>query len=360
MAGIPSDVNVLETLEHEWCTRRYGTSRYALYDDSTLIADAFSFSLLVGVGGLFTFDVLINLDVEMEYIWIPLWTFICAAVDPKKRPTLKLGSLLFDLMYLAQRYMPFIDRVILDSYRAISFGVLNRDYANLRMGVGGSILGIYLSELLLVLRIWAVWERTSNVGMILLVFALVCSVAAAIFFERFLEGIQCYELQIAPPAQNMGRCFCVIGNKDIYVCWVFLMVYNFMAIPAFRVFRRGGNSHLLKVVCRDGVLYYALIFIVSLINVIMILILPSDFILLLSPFERILHSILASHAILHIRKVAGVPIQTWNLSNVTMTNRGVDSTPSEIMFASSVIQSEDEGHERRSGSNPGERPFTSG
>ncbi|KAF9257533.1 hypothetical protein L218DRAFT_1017507 [Marasmius fiardii PR-910] len=299
MTGIPSDVNVLETLEHEWFARL----------------------LKVGGGGLFTFDILIHLDVEMEYIWTQLWTFICAVVDPGKRPTLKLGPLIFDLMYLVQRYMPLIDRVVLDSY--FISGAPDPRACSITYTLSGwsSILGIYLSELLLVLRVWAVWKRTSNIGIILVVLSL-----------HRIWGVRGF-----------------VCKRDPIL--TFLEVsFTLVAIPAFQVFRRGGNSHLLKVICRD---------VVSLINVIVILILPSDFIMLLSPFERILHSILASHAILHIRKIARVRIQAWNSSNITMTTRGIDSTTSEIMFASNVIQSEGEGHER-SGSNSGERPFTSG
>ncbi|KAF9255029.1 hypothetical protein L218DRAFT_951085 [Marasmius fiardii PR-910] len=81
MAGIPSDVNVLEMLEHKW----------------------FAHLLTVVAVGLSTYDILINLDVEIKYIWARLWTFIPAAFDPTKRPTL-------------QRYMPLMDRVVFDSY----------------------------------------------------------------------------------------------------------------------------------------------------------------------------------------------------------------------------------------------------
>ncbi|KAF9258623.1 hypothetical protein L218DRAFT_1004765 [Marasmius fiardii PR-910] len=256
MVGIPSNVNVLETLEHERFVRL----------------------LTVGFGALFAYDVLINLDVEIEFIWGSIWTVL----NPRKRggPTLRVGPLMFNLMYLAQRYMPFIDCVLLDSYFILGApdptsclitynvsactGLFIRvcstvSDANHGMDVGSSILGIYFSELTLVLRIWAVWETKSNIGILLVVFLLACSVSAAVFLARFLRGVECYELQIAAPAEEMGRCFCVMGNKDIYVSWILLMVIDTVAIPAFRAYREGGSSHLMRVVYRDGILYYSLI-----------------------------------------------------------------------------------------------------
>ncbi|KAF9258505.1 hypothetical protein L218DRAFT_1004969 [Marasmius fiardii PR-910] len=44
--------------------------------------------------------------------------------------------------------------------------------------------------------------------------------------------------------------------------------------------------------------------VVSLINVIVTILLPTDLIFIISDLERVLHTLFASHAILHIREVA--------------------------------------------------------
>ncbi|KAJ8091098.1 hypothetical protein PM082_024715 [Marasmius tenuissimus] len=64
---------------------------------------------------------------------------------------------------------------------------------------------------------------------------------------------------------DLRRCFFVLENKDIYICWIILMVYDsvsfvLMAIPALRAYRVGGSSNFVKVVYCDGVIYYTLIF----------------------------------------------------------------------------------------------------
>ncbi|KAG7091384.1 hypothetical protein E1B28_010422 [Marasmius oreades] len=207
-----------------------------------------------------------------------------------------------------------------------------------------SVMGILLSELILGLRIWGVWGRKPSIAAILVVISLGCSIPAVIFFERFLKGIQYPELNIAGPDQ-LRRCLTLMRNKEVYVCWILLMIYDstsfiLMAIPGFQAYRTGGSSNLVKVVYRDGVIYYALIFMVSLINVIIILLLPADLVIIISPFERVLHSVLASRAILHIRKVAlRDNIQTDVTFGGMMTTIDFTSQDAEMSIASSVLRS---------------------
>ncbi|KAK1220772.1 hypothetical protein PQX77_016449 [Marasmius sp. AFHP31] len=169
-----------------------------------------------------------------------------------------------------------------------------------------------------------------------------------VFFAHFVEGIQYPLLDIPTPKnEDLRRCFYVMQNKEIYICWILLMIYDsasfmLMGIPGFKAYRTGGTSNFVKVVYRDGVIYYALVFLVSLVNVIIILILPHDFVHIISPFERVLHSILTSHAILHIRKVATQTViqeDGWD----TGTGTGeLNSTYPSMSFVSNVLQTVDE------------------
>ncbi|KAK1225488.1 hypothetical protein PQX77_011576 [Marasmius sp. AFHP31] len=77
-----------------------------------------------------------------------------------------------------------------------------------------------------------------------------------------------------------------------------------MLIPGIRAYRTGGLPKLLRAVYREGVIYYAFISIVSVTNFVLILTLSGDYVHLLAAFERVLHSILASRCILHIREIA--------------------------------------------------------
>ncbi|KAG7091655.1 hypothetical protein E1B28_010676 [Marasmius oreades] len=71
----------------------------------------------VAAGALIAYDILINLDVELKYIW--------TALNPRKWP-LKSASVVLNLIYLAQRYQPLLEQVILNAYgpvqREIMYG----------------------------------------------------------------------------------------------------------------------------------------------------------------------------------------------------------------------------------------------
>ncbi|KAG7091666.1 hypothetical protein E1B28_010686 [Marasmius oreades] len=255
--SIPSDVNILETLQHEMIDHYF----------------------LAAGGALFIYDVFINLDVELMYIW--------PAVNLRKRPINKV-SVAFNFMYLAQRYLPLVDQVILDQYILFGAPSTTACMIGFTMSAWCSILGILLSELMLALRIWAVWERSAFIGVILIALSLGCSAPAMFFFARFMQGIQYFEFHLSRPSQDIGRCLNLMTNRDVYICWILLMVYDsasfiLMAIPGFRAYREGGSSDLVKLVYRDGVIYYALLFLVSLVNVIIILLLPHDLVIIISP-----------------------------------------------------------------------------
>ncbi|KAK7042910.1 hypothetical protein VNI00_008646 [Paramarasmius palmivorus] len=113
--------------------------------------------------------------------------------------------------------------------------------------------------------------------------------------QQFLEAKQFTEL----PLPHFRGCFLSGGRDILYMCWVLLMTYDtgslimilipgiavcgFLAFlsptlsltdPLSRTDRAGGGSELLKVVYRDGAVYYAFVCIISVINVIVVVILP--------------------------------------------------------------------------------------
>ncbi|KAJ8074636.1 hypothetical protein PM082_022214 [Marasmius tenuissimus] len=85
---MPPEVDVLATLQHEMWVR-------------------FSQRSEAAAGALWTYDVLINIDLELAHIWVSL--------DSRKRP-FKVTKAIFNVLYLAQRYMPLLDSVFLDQY----------------------------------------------------------------------------------------------------------------------------------------------------------------------------------------------------------------------------------------------------
>ncbi|KAJ8085514.1 hypothetical protein PM082_004332 [Marasmius tenuissimus] len=243
--------------------------------------------VIVASSTILAYDMVLNLNLEVKHIWRKKWSLV-------------------KVLYLLQRYLPFVDSVGLFLYHQFKEALSPQDcFSSFHFGGWCHIVGIMLSEVLLAIRLWAVWERKISATIIILVFFLGCWIPSFVFFSSFIDATKF----AASPLPQFRGCFVSGGNDMVYLCWVLLMVYNtgaliMIVIPGFSAYRIGGKSKLVKAVYRDGVIYYILIFLVSLINIVVILTLPRDLVNILSPFERVLHSVLTSRAVLHIRRVA--------------------------------------------------------
>ncbi|KAG7089126.1 hypothetical protein E1B28_010834 [Marasmius oreades] len=224
--------------------------------------DVFSTTLLV-------YEVIVNLPVEIELIWMRRWSFLTG-------------------LYILQRYLPFFDTAVMVLHHQFGENLSTR-YCTINYNVGGwsFIIGIVLSEIVLTLRVWAVWKRSIPVAIGLVVFFLACWVPCYVLFAQFLSATEFAIL----PLPNFRGCFIAGGSHILYLCWVLMMVYDtgtlvMILIPGVAAYRRGGRSELVRTVYQDGVIYYAFIFLVSVINVIVILTLPPDLVHLLSSYVR--------------------------------------------------------------------------
>uniref|UniRef100_A0A0W0FE00 DUF6533 domain-containing protein n=1 Tax=Moniliophthora roreri TaxID=221103 RepID=A0A0W0FE00_MONRR len=236
---------------------------------------------------LLVYDVILNVNLELRHIWGSKWS-------------------LLNVLYIIQRYIPFFDTAVMVLHHQFATGLSPR-YCSINYRISGwcFIGGIVVSELVLTLRLWAVWRRSTPIAIGLAIFFLGCWVPCFVLLNQFLKSMTF----AVPPLPHFRGCFISGGSHILYMCWVLMMIYDtgtliMIIIPGIRAYRLGGSSELLNAVYRDGVIYYAFIFLVSVINVIVIVTLPPDLVHLLSSFERVLHSILTSRAILHIRNVA--------------------------------------------------------
>ncbi|KAJ8091947.1 hypothetical protein PM082_024182 [Marasmius tenuissimus] len=147
-------------------------------------------------------------------------------------------------IYLAQRYLPFIDTVILNTYWYF----------------------------LMSFRVWAIWMRNRYMKAMLCALFVGHFLPSAYFYWKFLDGL----VYIEPPpfAKNIG-CFELPTNNLFYVCWACLAGYDtvafiMMIIPLARAYYQGGTARMTRVIYEDGIKYYALLFLSSLLNIIIV------------------------------------------------------------------------------------------
>ncbi|KAF9255054.1 hypothetical protein L218DRAFT_1008997 [Marasmius fiardii PR-910] len=218
---------------------------------------------------LLIYDVLLNLHVEMEHIWMRKWNFLT-------------------VLYVFQRYIPFFDTAVLVLHH--QFGAnLSPRYCVLNYEIAGwsFIIGVMLSEIILLLRVWAIWKRGIPVAVGLAIFFLACWVPCSILLREFLDAMK-FEIL---PLPNFRGCFIASGSHVLFVMWVLVMVYDagtlmLILIPGVQAYRKEGRSEFVEAVYRDGVIYYALIFFAS-INVVVVLILSDDFAHLLTSWVNL-------------------------------------------------------------------------
>ncbi|KAF9255468.1 hypothetical protein L218DRAFT_336240 [Marasmius fiardii PR-910] len=191
---------------------------------------------------LLVYELLINLSSEIELIWMRNWTF-------------------FTVLYVLQRYLPLFDAAGLVLHH--HFGAnLRPGYCSLNYRIAGLSFtaGVLLSEILLTLRVWAVWKRSITVAIGLILFFLACWVPASTILMQSVTATKF----AAFPLSNFRGCFIFDGSHVLYVVWVLWMVYDtgtlaMMLIPGITVYRRGGRSELIQAIYQDGVIYYLFI-----------------------------------------------------------------------------------------------------
>ncbi|KAF8995896.1 hypothetical protein BDQ17DRAFT_966015 [Cyathus striatus] len=280
----------------------------------------------VGSSMLFAYDIFLTLGLEIELVWCSKWTYMT-------------------VLYLLQRYLPIIDTLWLVLQHQVGIG-LSKSACHLVYTASGwtFIVGFMASEIILTLRAFAIWNRNKILLVGLPIFFICCWVPDIIFMHLFLRSMEFGDL----PSPAFTGCLVVNGSSILAMCWVVLMIYEagiviLIVIPGVASYRSGGNTELYRTVYRDGVLYYVTLLALSALNVVLILTLPRGYVNLLSSFaiflwssahsltsafsvERILHSILTSRVILHLRQHCQPHQERWDgLTNMSLENRPVGS-----------------------------------
>ncbi|KAF9007424.1 hypothetical protein BDQ17DRAFT_1422801 [Cyathus striatus] len=233
---------------------------------------------------LLYYDYLLTFNLEVSLIWPSNW-----------------GAM--KILFLLARYTPFIDSLIV-FYHHFAPNISQESCLKAYEANGWMyIAGACFAEIILTLRTWAVWRKDPVVKFGLPAFFIAVWVASCVIVAKFLRTL---EFAHAPYPGFRG-CLVIGGSSILCILWILLMVFNtgtliLMGLRASRTRRLVVTSELLQTVYRDGITYYIYLFVLSLVNVILVLKLPLDYVNLLSTLERVMQSILGCRVILHIRE----------------------------------------------------------
>ncbi|KAF9067004.1 hypothetical protein BDP27DRAFT_945413 [Rhodocollybia butyracea] len=254
-----------------------------LLDGSKLIS-----YVVVSSIALFLYDWILMLPVELDVVW-----------SEKLR--------LLNVLYIIQRYMPFIDTIGIMLLQTVTFAKpIEVNTCRTLYNTGGwmYIIGISLTEIILAMRTWALWGKDNRLAVGLTIFFGGCWISKSYIVHLFLDS----QIYIPSPTPQIG-CVILGGEPILFWCWAILMVYEaviliLMLIPGLAYFRSGNWSALTTAVYRDGITYYLFLFGLSVTNLLTVLLLPHNLQNLFISYQRVMQTVLTSRVILHMRSQA--------------------------------------------------------
>ncbi|KAI5122260.1 hypothetical protein M0805_007124 [Coniferiporia weirii] len=234
----------------------------------------------VAFGALLVYDVFcVTLAQEVSLVWPSRWT---------------LGKGLFFL----NRYLPFVDTFL--SLHLLTGGNTDREcLLGFRAVTWLIVIGNIISELILMLRTYAFWGGGRRILIILVILGLVVFVPVIVVTQ--IETVS-YDFR----ADSAGCVSTGTTSSIIFVAFLLLIICETsIVILTLIVVRRDHQqtqSALVKQMYRDSLLYYLCLISFSVVNLSIAVAAPPEFANWLTTPQRVIHSLLCTRVLLHIRE----------------------------------------------------------
>jgi len=243
-------------------------------------------ALFVSTATVLLYDWLLILDREVEYIWRASWNYTKA-------------------LYLFTRYTPFVSIALLLRNQFTVDPTPDSCRRTLQATCWISIIGMDFTEIILAIRTYAVWNKDRRVGIGLALLLGLCQIPNGIIVEKFVRNIDF----IKNPFPEIYRgCAALSATKLIFVSWVLFIVIEgavlaLMIVSAMKTYRK-DTSNFMNVIYVEGIRFYLYIFCVTLVNILISLLLPVEFVGVGSSIEIVLHSSLACRLVVGLREAS--------------------------------------------------------
>jgi len=131
----------------------------------------------------------------------------------------------------------------------------------------------------------------------------------------------------APPLPTVVGCHPTQGSDILFADFVLLMIHEttVMILTLWVGVRRlrHSRSRLVTTLYKDGIFYFISLFLISAGNIVVLVAGPPEYVDLLNTFQRVLHSILSTRILLHVRQAArGDWANSIALSKLNFKNSG--------------------------------------
>ncbi|TDL18504.1 hypothetical protein BD410DRAFT_793209 [Rickenella mellea] len=235
------------------------------------------------------YEIFITFDQEVEYIWKSRWTL------PK-------------VLYLWTRYFALFVQVIAIA-ESTSMKVTTTVCAGWAYfeGITGQMLVMGV-ELLLMLRVWALYKRDRRVLYFLVALYIAEVTANTVILGMSLPGIKSVPplRGLFPPDFPLSGCFPIKVPKFFFSYWIPTLIFEsvlfiLMTLNFVRLARGNKPMPLLTLFFRDGTVYYAVIFAALLIQVLLYELVNSALAQVAIGWQLTMFSIMGARLVLNLR-----------------------------------------------------------
>ncbi|KAJ6550027.1 hypothetical protein B0H19DRAFT_1160263 [Mycena capillaripes] len=245
-------------------------------------------SVDVGMLTALTYDTILNVNQEYEFVWKSRWSPI-------------------KCLYLWARYSPFIDTALAVHIRTQSFVDPTTCHIVTSFVRIFAVVGTIITELILTIRTYALYEK--SLGLLLFLAAMWFAIGG-INIWALIKWTELLSQVAGSPAHSCNLDS--TGNIGV-VCYFSLLVGETVVVlltvwKGIRTFWLSRSiyrhSQLLTTFYRDGIMFYVAIFVILVVDVSLETQTPAGLKFIADSPLRVMQSILSCHLVLHARAVA--------------------------------------------------------
>ncbi|KAJ6505397.1 hypothetical protein C8R45DRAFT_972575 [Mycena sanguinolenta] len=264
----------------------------------------------VVAAAILIFDYCLTFSLEVSLMWPSRWS-------------------LTKVLYTVSRYSPFLDIVLVLYYASPAVSLAH--CAQLNTGIAaGNVFGIAVAEAIFVLRTYALSGRQHNVLVIFGAIYSTCLLATIVMIGIFLRNMIYSPPPLGIPACNLtGGPFILVGLSFILVLLNETALMSYTLRIMVKTYRH-NHSPLVETLFRDGITYYVFLCLGSAANVVILVSAPSELRDVLNTPLRVLHSVLSTRTLLHVRHAE----RRMHMSRTAVTRENRTST---VHFADDAV-----------------------
>ncbi|KAG2031595.1 hypothetical protein BDR03DRAFT_1095460 [Suillus americanus] len=231
--------------------------------------------------GVLIFDYFLTLEPEVRLTWNRRWNVT-------------------RVLFVISRYMAFV-AAGMTSYAAIATRA-NENCSQFSQASNAiHIISIVAAEGLLIIRTHAFWKQNKKLLAVLLVLAAI-AIACAVSITDVVSNLAAPADPSAPPTSN---CTFEAGRSSA-IQYGFLIAYELllMSLMVFKRYKdyRDSDSRLVRAVFQGAVLYMTAIMFVSVVNIVIMSVVPASYNMMMDVPQLVLHSMLASRVLFGLRE----------------------------------------------------------